>query len=367
MVGHDQHVAAAGGRRRRGRSRATPRMRSSRALHRLTSARWRRGIDERKHAAASSPTPSSICTHVRAAAVAAARAKPCVAARGSAAARSPEVGVPNVREIASRHDLAGSRAWFCAPREAILIEPSTDASPPVRSQSQLLRRCRRAARRGRRRRNRWDRRTAAALAAGIVMRLRRRRGCTSPRRPASRPARRRGSAICGERQPGALGEHASFVVVHRDVARLSIIASSSGPSKSGMPWPGSNTKGMPASRELRRRAIACRPCRRARRCRVRCRARPPTRALVRVRHRARMERRDLVVVEVGDDERLRRVRAWNVAHAVDVDARARPGAPVLAAVVADRRHHHRLAADAPSGCRRCCPRSRPTRGASRRR
>ncbi len=36
-------------------------------------------------------------------------------------------------------------------------------------------------------------------------------------------------------------------------------------------------------------------------------------------HRAGMERRDLVVVEVGDDERLRGVRSRDRAHAVDAD------------------------------------------------
>ena len=57
----------------------------------------------------------------------------------------------------------------------------------------------------------------------------------------------------------------------------------------------------------------------------------------------------------------------NRAHAVasrspSAARRSRYGAPSSPM----RRHHHRLAAESPSGCTRCCRRSRPTRAASRR-
>ncbi len=68
-------------------------------------------------------------------------------------------------------------------------------------------------------------------------------------------------------------------------------------------------------------------------------------ALMRIVHGARVKRRDLVVVEVGDDERLPRVRAGHVSHAVDRDAERREPLLVLDAVVADGRHHDGLAAD----------------------
>ena len=68
--------------------------------------------------------------------------------------------------------------------------------------------------------------------------------------------------------------------------------------------------------------------------------------LVRVIHRAWVERGDLVVVHVGDDECLRRIRAGNLADGA-ADAERRKAITIVAAVVADRRHDDRVAADAP--------------------
>ncbi len=69
--------------------------------------------------------------------------------------------------------------------------------------------------------------------------------------------------------------------------------------------------------------------------------------LVRVIHRAWMERRDLVVVQVGDDECLRRIGAGNLADRGAAEAERREAITVIAAIVADRRHDDRVAADAP--------------------
>ena len=157
-----------------------------------------------------------------------------------------------------------------------------------------------------------------------------------------------------------------FVVVDRDVVA---------PARSSRAARGRRTAACPGPDRTR---TGCRPARTAPTC-----ARMPSlpsgatmpspmsrdvadAVLVRVVHRARMERGDLVVVEVGDDERLRRVRARHVAHAVDGDAER-----VEALAVVDRRRR-RSSPSRPArrrcaaGCTRCCRRSRPTRGASRR-
>ena len=62
-------------------------------------------------------------------------------------------------------------------------------------------------------------------------------------------------------------------------------------------------------------------------------------------HRAGMKRRDLIVVEIGDDERLRRVRACDRPQPVGGDAERRKSLRIGAIVAADRRHHHRFAAE----------------------
>ena len=67
---------------------------------------------------------------------------------------------------------------------------------------------------------------------------------------------------------------------------------------------------------------------------------------VRFVHRAGMKRSDLVVVEIGDDESLRRVRAGNDAHAVRSHVLCRQPLQVAAPVVSHGGHHHGLAAEA---------------------
>ena len=66
--------------------------------------------------------------------------------------------------------------------------------------------------------------------------------------------------------------------------------------------------------------------------------------LVREVHRARVERSDLVVVEVRDDVGLRRVAAGHGAHAVGGDAEPGEAVAVRTVVVAGRRHDDRRAA-----------------------
>ena len=62
-------------------------------------------------------------------------------------------------------------------------------------------------------------------------------------------------------------------------------------------------------------------------------------------HRAGMKRRDLIVVEIGDDERLRGERSVDRAHAVDRNPELNQTFAIGGAVVAQRRHHDRLAAE----------------------
>jgi hypothetical protein len=66
-------------------------------------------------------------------------------------------------------------------------------------------------------------------------------------------------------------------------------------------------------------------------------------------HRAGVERSDLVVVGIGDDDRLRRVGVRHSQHVL----RARPpglqALRILLAVAADGRHHERLAAEPLQG------------------
>ena len=82
-------------------------------------------------------------------------------------------------------------------------------------------------------------------------------------------------------------------------------ARSSAPSNMGSPWPGSKMNGIFGVGELRARAASSRRGHRARRCRRGCRCGRHG-GQVRRLHRARMERGDLAVVRVGDDDRLRR-------------------------------------------------------------
>ena len=69
------------------------------------------------------------------------------------------------------------------------------------------------------------------------------------------------------------------------------------------------------------------------------------RSLVRRLHRPGMEGGDLVVVGVGDDDRLRRIAVFHGRDVPRVDAPARQTLQVLGAVVADGGQHHRLAAE----------------------
>ena len=103
---------------------------------------------------------------------------------------------------------------------------------------------------------------------------------------------------------------------------------------------------MPASRELLDVRIACLRGRRARRCRARCprRRRRGSRASAFIA--PGMERGDLVVVEVGDDERLRGERAAaSCARRRCAMPSASSRSRYARAVVAERRHHDRLAAE----------------------
>ena len=60
-------------------------------------------------------------------------------------------------------------------------------------------------------------------------------------------------------------------------------------------------------------------------------------------HRPWVKRGDLIVVQIGDDEGLRRKRARDLAHALARDAEGCKPFGVGSAIVADGRHHHRLA------------------------
>ena len=150
-----------------------------------------------------------------------------------------------------------------------------------------------------------------------------------------------------DRAAGALGEHLRLVVVDRDpggAARR--MRAARAPSNIGRPWPGSKMNGMPAAancaRVLEHRVAAV--GRDDRRADVGARRH---RRLVRPLHRAGMERGDLVVVAVGDDDGLRRVgcrRPRGRARCVD--------APASAAAPGSRRRRlptaattHRLAAE----------------------
>jgi hypothetical protein len=63
-------------------------------------------------------------------------------------------------------------------------------------------------------------------------------------------------------------------------------------------------------------------------------------------HRSRMKSGDLVIVKVGDDVGLRGKCPGDGAHGVGRDAEGGQALDVGAAVVAHRRHHHRVAAQA---------------------
>ena len=67
--------------------------------------------------------------------------------------------------------------------------------------------------------------------------------------------------------------------------------------------------------------------------------------LERAHHRARMERGDLVVVEIGRDERLRGVEIGELLDAVEADAAAREVLAVRREILADGRHRQRIGAE----------------------
>jgi hypothetical protein len=98
-------------------------------------------------------------------------------------------------------------------------------------------------------------------------------------------------------------QHAAFVVVDCNVARLLDDRKELGPIEQRHALPRIEDERNARLARIAARARSCLPCRPARQCLARCRDVADA-ALMRVIHCTRVKRRDLVVVEVGDDEGL---------------------------------------------------------------
>src|SRR5438874_13417687 len=58
-----------------------------------------------------------------------------------------------------------------------------------------------------------------------------------------------------------------------------------------------------------------------------------------------MKRRDLIIVEVGDDERLRGERVFDLTNAIGADAMLAKPVAIGAAILAQRGHHNGFTAE----------------------
>ena len=187
------------------------------------------------------------------------------------ARRTPRDSAP--RSVARR------RAWFWPPRTGDLDRAHHRREPAASSASPSAARCRTAGRRDTHRRSRSDRRSPSA--ARPESRSRRAAGVNdaSLRRPASRSARRRAPRCRRATSPVRSDSRRAFVIVDGQVAsRASIISTSSVAVEQRQ-----SLARVEDERNARRREFASTcvlhalACRRARRCRGRCRATSSTR------------------------------------------------------------------------------------------